>query len=496
MSAAVLSPIEIENSEALEELPKGDLLLKYQRRLLNSVGESALVICEKSRRVGATWALAADAVLRAGASRAAGGQNVMYISYAMDMTREFVDACAVFAKIFNQGLVASGEFLFKDGEDDKGAEKNINAFRIDFASGFKIQALSSSPRSIRGKQGLVIIDEAAFVDNLNELVKAAMAMVIWGGRVVVISTHNGIDNPFNQLLDDVRAGRQKGDTLKITFEDAINDGLYERVSLMKGEEPTAEGKQTFIDDVRGFYGKNASEELDVIPTAGGGSWIDAADISTASVDDTVAGAKNYQGGWCYVGWDVARRKDLSVITVFEDVNGTLVLRELVVMDGWKFEDQYAQFDRIMDRYRVARANVDSTGMGLPVVERLQVKHGSSRVHGVNFSAGSKLEMATNYRERFEQQTIQITMDGQLRSDILSIKRSGGSSGVPVFANDNNKTDGHGDRFWSGALAALGATSGYQPYAYHSARRPAESDPFSSGRRVRTTSGIRRDRSAY
>ena len=491
MSATPFNDIDMAAAEALEDLPPGDLLIGYQSRLLTTVSETALTVVEKSRRIGATWALAADAVLRAGATREAGGTNVMYISYAMDMTREFVDACAIFAKIFSQGLMSVDEFLFKDDDGDK----EINAFRINFASGFKIQALSSAPRSLRGKQGLVIIDEAAFVDNLGELVKAAMAMVIWGAKVVVISTHDGVDNAFNRLLDDVRAGKQLGRTMKITFDDAINDGLYERISLMKGEEPTPEGKAQFIEEVRGYYGKDAGEELDCIPSAGGGSWISPADVSIATTDDTIVGPLHYLGGFCYVGWDVARKKDLSVITVYEDVNGVLVQREVIVMENWTFKDQHKEFDRVMERYRVVRANLDSTGMGLPVLEAAQERHGKSRVHGISFTAASKLEMATVYRERFEDQSIQIAEDGLLRSDILAIKKSGGSSGVPVFANDNG-TDGHGDRFWSGALAATGAAVGYMPYAYHSAGRGSANNEDARGRRVKTTSGMRSMKGSY
>jgi phage FluMu gp28-like protein len=493
MSAMPINNIDMDTAEALEELPPGDLLLGYQQELLTTVSEIALTVVEKSRRIGATWALAADAVLRAGATREAKGMNVMYISYAMDMTREFVDAAAVFAKIFSQGLTSIDEYVFKDKSED--GDKDINAFRINFASGFKIQALSSAPRSLRGKQGLVIIDEAAFVDNLSELVKAAMAMVIWGAKVVVISTHNGVDNPFNRLLDDVKAKRQKGLHLKITFQDAIDDGLYERICLMKGEAPTPEGKVQFVEDVRGYYGKDAGEELDVVPSAGGGSWISPAHVSTATTDDSIVGPLNYLGGFCYVGWDVARKKDLSVITVYEDVNGVLVQREVIVMEGWTFKRQHAEFDRVMERYRVARANIDETGLGMAVCEDAQERHGSTRVHGISFTAASKLEMATIYRERYEEETIQIGEDPLLRSDILSIKKSGGSSGVPVFANDN-ETDGHGDRFWSGALAATGARIGYMPYAYHPAGRGSANNADARGRRVKTTSGLRGTRGTY
>ena len=474
-------------TEALESaaLPAGDVLLPYQQRLVAGVAMTKLLVCEKSRRVGATWALAADAVLRAGASREAGGHNVMYISYAMDMTREFVDACAMFARIFAQGLVKVDEFLFGRKGDGDG---DIKAFRIDFASGFKIQALSSAPRALRGKQGMIIIDEAAFVDSLAELLKAAMAMVTWGGRVVVISTHKGVDNPFNLLVDDVRTGERKGMVVRITFADAIRDGLAERVALMKGEAVNDNTRADFEREVRDFYGRDGAEELDVIPSSGSGAWLLPADVAAATSEHV--GPDAYGGGYCFIGWDVARKSDLSVMYVLEDQGGTLVEVERVELRGETFRDQHATFDRLMERYKVLRAGIDETGMGAPVVEDVQSRHGSTRVTGVGFTAATKLDMATVLRDRFEKGLIVIANDAALRTDLLSIKKVGGSGNIPLLREDGS-SDAHADRFWALALAATVAKTDYQPFAYHSAARGAGSARGGDGfRRVRTTSGLR------
>ncbi|MDT9694195.1 hypothetical protein Q5762_38870, partial [Streptomyces sp. P9(2023)] len=82
-------------------------------RLLESAGTNVLVV-EKSRRVGLTWALAAYAVLRAARERKAGGMDAMYISYSQEMTREFVDACGMWARSFNSAAAEAEEFLFPD----------------------------------------------------------------------------------------------------------------------------------------------------------------------------------------------------------------------------------------------------------------------------------------------------------------------------------------------------------------------------------------------
>ena len=116
------------------------VLLKYQQRLLATTAMFRVTVVEKSRRTGATWGVAADAVLTAASARSAGGMDALYIGYNLDMGREFIDTCAMWARAFDEAIVEGGvaEFLFDDGPD-----KSISAFRIRFASGFEIVALSS-----------------------------------------------------------------------------------------------------------------------------------------------------------------------------------------------------------------------------------------------------------------------------------------------------------------------------------------------------------------
>ena len=478
MTETALLPRPSESEDAIKRLPQGDLLLPYQQESLRLLGGTSLLVIEKSRRVGLTWGLASTAVLTAAAESASGGSNVYYISYSMEMTREFIEACGMWARAFGLGAGAIGEFLFEDPEDP---DKSIKSFRVDFSSGFSVVALSSAPRSLRGKQGVVIIDEAAFVDKLSELLKAAMALLIWQGKVIVVSTHNGVDNPFNNLLDEIRSGRRNGRVQTVTFQDAMDDGLYERVCLVKGMTPTPEGKAEWESDIRSFYGEDASEELDCIPKSGAGGWLSVADIIACQSDE--AGLPElYQGGLTFIGRDVARRRDLSIMWPFELTGDVLWLRERVEMEKASFRDQDDEFDRLMKNYRVSRAMIDQTGMGEKVVEDCQQRHGEYRVKGVLFTANSKLEMATALKKRFEERTIRIPDDPAIRSDLKSIKKSKGS-GDKILLNSDGDTDGHADRFWAAALAALGAEVPYQPYAYHPIRPQQDriERPINTGR---------------
>jgi len=248
-------------------------LLPYQQRWCADT--SQVKLCEKSRRIGLTWGEAADTALLASRTN---GMDAWYVGYNKDMAIEFIRDCANWAKFYG---LAAGEIeetveVFKDGDE----EKSILAFVIRFASGWRITALSSRPSNLRGKQGRVILDEAAFHDDLGELLKSALALLMWGGEVHIISTHNGVDNPFNELINDVRAGKRPYSLHRITFEDAINDGLYERICLRRGIDWSEQGQVKWIKDIRDSYGEAASEELDCIPKNGGGKWLNRALIES------------------------------------------------------------------------------------------------------------------------------------------------------------------------------------------------------------------------
>src|SRR5712691_13326098 len=204
------------------------ILLPYQQRWI--ADRAPVKVCEKSRRIGITWAEAADAALDAAGRN---GTDWWYIGYNKDMAREFIEDAAGWARRFNKAARAIEEIAIED------EDKDILAFRIRFASGNKIVALSSRPSNLRGKQGRAVIDEAAFHDDLPELLKAAMAFTMWGGLVRVISTHNGAENPFNELVNDIRAGRRPFSLHRVTLHAALAEGLYHRICQKAGRRYSA-----------------------------------------------------------------------------------------------------------------------------------------------------------------------------------------------------------------------------------------------------------------
>jgi phage FluMu gp28-like protein len=482
------------------------VLLPYQAEAIRLLDSGARVLfIEKSRRIGMTWGLAAQAVLRAGRQKAAGGMDVMYISYSREMTREFIDACAMWARAFDMAAGAAEEMLFDQGKD----EKAINAFRIKFASGFEIMGLSSAPRGLRGKQGMVIIDEAAFVDDLPALLKSAMAFLIWGGQVVVCSTHLGFDNPFNEAIKDILSGRVAYSHMRITLDEALEQGLYRRIALVTGKvwspETEAQFRQGILDD----YRDNADEELYCVPSLSSGAWLAAPLIEARMTVATPVLRLELPADYLYrpkldqavlmapfleelraqlaaldlkphyaLGFDFARVADLSAMSLLA-IEEPLKRREAlsVEMRNVPGDEQKLIVGMVLShvRTRLVGGAFDATGMGWTVAEDMGRKFGVRED-----PEGAGLIMAIKFTEEwyrlhmpplkaaFEDDQIAIIADAEHLGDLRTVKLIRGIARVPPTRAGETGKKRHGDYAIALALAHYASRMRIVEYGYRGA----------------------------
>lgn len=472
------------------------VLLPYQQ---NWVADSSdLKIAEKSRRVGLTWAEASDNVLTAAKSRQAGGMNVYYIGYNMDMAVEYIEACAMWARVFNEvaGEIEEGEEVFKDGNEDK----SIKTYTIRLASGFRIVALSSRPANLRGKQGVVVIDEAAFHGQLDELLKAALALLIWGGKVRVISTHDGDQNAFNELITEIRAGKRKGSIHRITFQEAVDQGLFGRVCMRKGVAWDAQAQARWIADVYAFYSDAAEEELDVVPSQGSGAWLTTALIEARM---TAAPVLRYT---CPPGFEqrsdedrfalIQEWLDLEVLPLLEALDPDLdsVFGQDFGRSGDLTVQVPAQIDQALCRRapfilelrnmphrqqeqigkfvisrlpRFRKAAIDARGNGHAVAEFLAQAFGYDQVELVMLTEGWYREQMPPLKAAFEDATIAVPRDRDILADLRALKVIKGVARLP-----DKKTTGkdggqrHGDAGIAIALMHYASRQEVEIFGFH------------------------------
>lgn len=272
--AGVVVPQEVADAIPAEQ----PVFLPYQQRWFED--ESQIMIAEKSRRTGLTWAEAGRNVVKAARPRRRQGCNTFYVGSKKEMALEYIAACALFAKAFNELAQAD---VYEQTFWDEGKQEEILTYMIRFPkSGFKIQALSSRPSNLRGLQGDVVIDEAAFHESLEELLKAALALTMWGNKVRLISTHNGVENAFNEYIKDARAGKKDYSIHRITLDDAIADGLYKRICFVTGQTWSPEAEKKWRDDLykNAPNIESADEEYGCVPKNSGGAWLSRALIES------------------------------------------------------------------------------------------------------------------------------------------------------------------------------------------------------------------------
>lgn len=496
-------PFSLPNT-ALLPVP-GAVLMGYQQRW--AADRSPLKVIEKSRRTGITWAEASDNVLTAAGERTAGGQNVYYIAYNQDMTIEYIQACAMWARVFNY---AAGEIEESIWDSEEAADKAIKTFTIKFPSGFRIVALSSRPSNLRGRQGVIVIDEAAFHDQLKELLKAAMAMLIWGGQVHVISTHNGTDNPFAELVEDIRAGRRKGSVHRVDFQEAIADGLYRRVCLRLGKTWAAEEEAAWMAGVYSFYGDGAAEELDCVPSNGTGAWLSRALIESRMSADTPVLRWACKPGFELLGdsirtaecrdWleaqmlphllrlppesvsfdgeDFGRSGDLSVhVPLIQHQNLVRRVPFTVELRNVPFRQQEQIAFYLLDRLpRFTGGAFDARGNGQYLAEVAMQRYGATRIQQVMLSEGWYREHMPPVKAALEDgNLVDLPKDADTLADLRAVQVVRGVPRVPdERTQGEDKGKRHGDAAVAVALAYY-ASRELNRGPVHVASRPRRSD---------------------
>lgn len=431
-------------------------LLPYQAAWV--ADDAGFKIIEKSRRIGMSWAEAYDSVMRAGE----GLGNIYYQSYNLDMTRSFIGDCGDWAKALQVGAEEIGETLVDLDEGDP-----VKAFRMGLASGREIVAMTSAPRAFRskGRPGDVgIVDEAAFIDDLAAVLKAVMAFRIWGGRVHVLSTHNGEASPFAHLVDAVRNKERPGSLHTVTFDDAVRDGLAKRRMEVVDQPWSPEAEAAWVAEVRAEYGEDGPEELDCIPAAGAGAWLSWEQIRKVEHDHAGDPAR-FRGGRVLIGNDIARRRHLWVAWVIEIVGDVAWTREVLELKNESFATQDAALDALVGRYRPSGIAMDQTGMGEKPVEDAQRRYGRGRVEGVLMTPARRLELAGALKRRVEDVAIRVPESQAVRQDLHAVRRAAGPTGAPRLVADGD-TDGHADRFWAAALACGAAETAPAVYELH------------------------------
>lgn len=431
-----------------------NLLCPFQIQWINET--ASLALWEKSRRIGATWVQALAMVLNLAPRAPSNKMDYWHSSADMTASSEFVQYCADWASLINIVAKCTGE---PEVIDEK---EGINAFVVRFENGSKIVAGSSNPKFFRSKGGAVGLDEFDFHPNQRELFKAAHATAMfWGYPMRAWSTVNGEGTVMDQICQQIRAGKMRGAYHKTTIEDAVKDGIVERIIMRKKKldhvpEPDEGARKAWLEELRATCPDQQTWDQEYL-------CIRRADNNSLLTYDLIQGCEeqNLQlageiadlprgGKTLYAGYDVGRKKDLSVLWVIEKVGDVYWTRMVRTLSQVNFAAQEDLLNILLGNPSVKRLCLDASGMGMDLAERLKRKWGY-RFEGVQFTAPVKADLALPLLRCFQDRLVRLPADGAIREDLHKVRKVVTTSNNIRFEAEHDE-QGHADRFWALALA--------------------------------------------
>lgn len=439
---------------------KNTLLLPYQAKWVKDT--SRLKIAEKSRQIGWTWATGYGLVTRKALVDA---RLDAWISSRDDIqARLFLEDCKGFAALVNAGAKDLGESVID--------EKGHSAYVLSMANGLRINSMSSNPDAQAGKRGDRVLDEFALHPDPRKLYSIAYPGITWGGSMEIFSTHRGSHNFFNGLIKEIREkGNPKKFSLhRVTLEDALNEGfLYKLQTKLPLDDERQEMDETdYFNFIRSGCADEESflQEYMCVPADDASAFLSYDEIAKCFY----AGNDGWEITWpemqgdVYVGVDIGREHDLTVIWVLEKFGGIYFTRRVIEMKAETFAAQEAKLYEVLEQRQVRRVCIDSTGLGMQFAERAQERFGKYKVEGVRFTGPVKEELAYPVKAAFEDVRVRIPERREITADLRAIKKETTASGNVRFTADRGK-NGHSDRFWALALAMHAGKTGGTPQQF-------------------------------
>lgn len=373
------------------------------------------------------------------------------------------------AKAIDGAKPNGGHIVSKKRKVGEGLIVAESSERIMLANGREIRAFAANPRTIRGFEGNVTLDEFGAMP-YSDLIWAAASPVAnpnlgnpKGYSLRIIGTPLGDANQFHRLAV-TNTGRAFS-RHRVTIFDAVADGFpidIEEVRAECGDEEIFQ--QEYACRFMSAAARYLSAEL--LDRA---LYLSAGDLHSLlrqhgwGVAGRLPGTQSVNA---FSGLDVAGNKDASptgdpcaLVRTYKVMDTYWTDPKIVADRGVSFPTQ-KEWIRGELSAGVRRVCLDATGVGTMMAQELEAAH-PGRVEGVVFTSSVKEDLATLCKRQLENGKLRVPQDDGLRRDLLNLRRTITTAGNTRFDVERDKA-GHGDRAWALMLALY---AGDQPLPF-------------------------------
>jgi uncharacterized protein YifN (PemK superfamily) len=370
-----------------------------------------------------------------------------------------------------KNLITKVRFMFKNLPSWlKCGVLEDNKLSLRLSNGSQIKAVSSSSDSTRSESvSLLIVDEAAFIDGIEDIWASAQQTLTTGGGAIVLSTPNGVGNFFHEQWE--KASAKLGDA---------NESRFNPIRLHWSMHP--ERDQKWRDEQDKLLGKRlAAQECDADFLSSGMTVVQMEDILyyekntvTDPVDERGIGKslwvwKQPEPGRQYiVAADVARgdASDKSTFHVFDvesmeqvaEFRGLIDTKsfgDMLVSIGTEYNDAlvvvensiigWAVLQQIIDR---GYKNLYYTQQNLKYVD--PTKQASNRINHLEKKSVAGFSMSVSTRPLIIQK-----IEEYCREKSISIRSKRLISELKVFVWKNGKAQAMTDKYNDDLVMAFG-----------------------------------------
>jgi hypothetical protein len=296
-------------------------LFPKQKELIESYEKNDFVILKKPRQAGITTTTAAWVSHRVGLADDQRPERILLIANKHETSQKFLAQVKEFLGQYPDWM---GVTIAKNAV--KWNEKHII-----LKNGSEVKAVATSIDSLRGySPTIVIFDEAAFIDNGDELWKATFPSLSTGGKCFMISTTNGMDALYFVTYDSSLQGKNDFKIVEVEWwqdprynkelEWRKDDKIIKTQDLEKGKEYKRDGYKPWspwyenMCRQMNWNSKAIAQELDGDFVGSGGNVIDEEYIKIQEVENVChpVRTENFDNGmWIWKDAENGKRYVIS-----------------------------------------------------------------------------------------------------------------------------------------------------------------------------------------
>ena len=389
--------------------PFKQILLPYQWSIF--ADQNPFIISKISRQCGKSLTFAAKAVHK---SIMHSDNLVLLVSVnqrsadeLLRKVKQWAEAC----KIASNGLVSYTE----------------NATSVTFNNKSRIISVPASPASLRGWSGDVILDEFALVEDDQQIFQAVLPVItskmkgkqhsLW-----ICSTPSSLDTQFAKIWN---SDEDKWHRYEYNIYQCVEQGLKADPATLK----------TIVNDDLIW-----NTEYMVQFASGAGTAFPVECLQDITYDKLPSAKQRW------IGFDVARKSDYSVITLcaYDKDTKNFYVEDVVKMKDKPFNEQLQIIKDINQKHQIVGGYVDAVGVGSMLAEEIQ-RTVNTKIKPFYWTGANKTEAHDQLRSCIQNGNFFVnqTFKQLIVNDFGNVRRYISNTGKISYSAPHT-SDGHSD----------------------------------------------------